>query len=101
MTFGCLTTLVGLERGHKSPVFVLCFILGGIILHDSIRLRGSMDKGGRASLLVAQQLEGDGGAQWLARLRPFLGDRRHRPLHVLLGLMLGSLSALLWHPALG
>lgn len=101
VTFGCLGTIVAMDWGHKSSTFLVCFILGGIILHDSIRLRGSMDRGGQASLLVAQRLPNNGETEILTRLRPLLGDRRHRPLHVLLGMLLGSLSALLWHPALG
>lgn len=98
MTFGCLATLVCLEQGHRSPLFVMTFILSGIVLHDSIRLRGSVDRGGQASLLVAQSLKDQQGELWLARLRPLLGDRRHRPLHVFAGIAWGGLLGLLFHP---
>jgi len=98
MTFGCLMTLVLLEQGLRSPMFVSTFIFSGIVLHDSIRLRGSVDRGGQASLLVAKGLEDVRAEMWLSRLRPLLGDRRHRPLHVIAGITWGGLLGLLWHP---
>jgi acid phosphatase family membrane protein YuiD len=91
VAFGCLTTLVGLELGFKSSLFTATFIFSGMVLHDSIRLRGSIDRGGRASLLVAQSVDPDVGNQWLGQMRPFLGDRRHRPLHIVVGLVFGIL----------
>ncbi len=102
VTFGCLTTLVLLDQGYKSPMFVASFIFSGIILHDSVRLQGSMDRGGRAALLVAETMApAPTRTRWLDLLRPLLGDRRHRPLHIAVGLVLGALAAFAWLPLAG
>lgn len=98
VTFGCLSTLVLRTMGYQSPVFVAIFVFSGIILHDAVRVQGSMDQGGRAALLVAQSLE---ESRWLQQLRPLLGDRRHRPLHIAVGLVLGVLAGIAWAPPPG
>jgi len=100
LVFGCLSTMVLLEHGLRSPIYVACFVLSGMILHDSIRLRGSMDRGSEATHLLLRSMATEGGHGWLDQVRPFLGDRRHRPLHVFVGLVLGSLCGLLWKPGL-
>lgn len=96
VTFGCLATMVWWEHGHWSPRFVAVFVLAGIILHDAVRLQGSMDQGGRAALLVAERLTDN--QRHLEQLRPYLGDRGHRPLHIVVGLILGTLAGLAWGP---
>jgi acid phosphatase family membrane protein YuiD len=98
VTFGCLSTLVLRTTGYQSPLFIATFVFSGIILHDAVRVKGSMDRGGRAALLVAQSLE---ESRWLQQLRPLLGDRRHRPLHIAVGLALGVLAGLAWIPPVG
>jgi hypothetical protein len=71
------------------------------VLHDAVRVKGSMDRGGRAALLVAQSVnEGRGNSRWLAQLRPWLGDRQHRPLHIVVGLALGVLAGMIGHTSL-
>lgn len=95
VAFGCLATLIGLEHGFKSSLFTATFIFSGMVLHDSMRLRGSVDRGGRASLLVAQSVDPDVGQLWLGQLRPLLADRRHRPLHIAIGLLMGALLGLM------
>ena len=96
LVFGCLGSTVLLEHGLRSPAFVACFVLSGMILHDSIRLRGSMDRGNEATHLLLRSMASEGGHGWIDQVRPLLGDRRHRPLHVLVGLALGSFCGLLW-----
>jgi acid phosphatase family membrane protein YuiD len=96
VTFGCLSTIVLSEYGLRSPTYVLCFIFGGMVLHDSIRLRGSVDRSSEASFLLAQRFSADRHDGWLDQFRPLLVDRRHRPMHVAVGLTLGSLCGLLW-----
>jgi len=98
VTFGCLATMVWWEHGHWHPRFVAVFVLAGIILHDAVRLQGSMDKGGRAALLVAERLPEPDNQRLLEQLRPFLGDRGHRPLHIAVGLAVGALAGLAWGP---
>jgi acid phosphatase family membrane protein YuiD len=95
-TFGCLSMTVLLSEGLRSPTYVLCFIFSGMVLHDSIRLRGSVDRSSEASFLVAQRFSAARGDGWLDQFRPLLVDRRHRPMHVFVGLTLGSLYGLLW-----
>lgn len=96
VSFGCLCTLVLLAEGYDSPLFVATFVFSGIVLHDAVRLQGSVDRGGRAALLVAQSIrDDDHDHPWLAQLRPWLRDRRHRPLHIAAGLALGVIAGIL------
>jgi acid phosphatase family membrane protein YuiD len=99
VTFGCLSTLVMLSEGRDSPEFVATLAFSTIILHDAVRLQGSMDRGGRAALLVARSIQdGQANGRWLSQLRPWLGDRQHRPLHIVVGLALGIFAAILGRP---
>jgi len=60
VTFSTLTTIVAMEQGLWSPVFVVTLVFSGIVLHDVIRVRGSVDRGGQTALLVAEHLDNDG-----------------------------------------
>lgn len=94
VAFMCLATSVGLREGFRSAEYGTCMMLGGIVLHDIIRVQGSVDQGGRAALLLAQSLGENERGIWTEQLRPLLGDRGHRPLHVVVGMVLGLIFAL-------
>jgi uncharacterized protein len=94
VAFMSLATLVGMREGYRSAEYAACMMLGGIVLHDIVRVQGSVDRGGRAALLLAQQFGPDRGNLWTGQLRPLLGDRAHRPLHVVIGMILGLVFAL-------
>lgn len=98
VVFGCLSTAVALDLGVGAPLSIACIIFTVIILHDTVRVKGSVDLGGRAALLVAQSLSPPEAAAWEKRILPLLGDRRHRPLHIAIGLVLGVLAGFGWHP---
>lgn len=91
---GTLVTIVAQQMGPRSPEFATCMVFGGVILHDLIRVQGSVDKGGRMALLLAESMRPGEGNLWTEQLRPLLGDRGHRPLHVLVGLGLGVVFGL-------
>lgn len=93
-----LCTVVALDRGVDSPIFAGAFVFAGIVLHDIVRVQGSVDKGQRAALVLANSVGAGSGPAWAARLMPLLGDRGHRPLHVFLGVVLGLLAGLAWNP---
>jgi hypothetical protein len=94
VSFMCLATVVGLREGARSAEFATCMLLGGIVLHDLIRVQGSVDLGGRTALLLAQTWGREEGSVWTEQLRPLLGDRGHRPLHVVVGMILGLVYGL-------
>jgi acid phosphatase family membrane protein YuiD len=98
-SFAALTTVVGRVRGAGSSEFVATAIFTGIVLHDLIRVQGTVHAGGRTALLLADSLAGAAESPFAERLRELLGDRRHRPLHIGIGLVLGTLAGLLWNPA--
>ena len=93
-----LCTVVALDRGVGSPLFAGAYVFSGIVLHDIVRVQGSVYKGQRATLLVANSVVAGSGPAWAARLMPLLGDRVHRPLHVFLGVVFGILAGLAWNP---
>ncbi len=94
VAFMCLATVVGMREGYDSAEYAACMVLGGVVLHDIIRVQGSVDRGGKAALLLAQQFGPEREGTLTRQLRPLLGDRGHRPLHVILGMLLGLLFAL-------
>lgn len=93
-----LCTVVAIDRGASSPIFAGAFVFSGIVLHDIVRVQGSVDKGQRAALVLANRVGNGGGPAWVARITPLLGDRAHRPLHVILGVVFGILAGMAWNP---
>lgn len=98
VVMSCLCTVVALDRGAGSAIFAGCFVFAGIVLHDIVRVQGSVDRGQRAALLLASSVEAGSAPAWVDRLMPLLGDRGHRPLHVIVGVVLGVLAGLGWTP---
>ena len=97
VVFMALAVTAGLDHGFRSPLFAAGWIFGGVVLHDLIKIQGSVGKGQATGLYLAQAIEEDELGTWSARWADLLSDRGHRPLHVVAGMMLGTLVALLWH----
>jgi acid phosphatase family membrane protein YuiD len=95
--FSALAVLVGLDQGFGSPLFVATLVLAGIVLHDLIKVQGSVGRGRATGRFLARAI--DDGAEsgaWADRWAELLSDRGHRPLHVGVGMLLGALTALAW-----
>ncbi len=98
VVFAALCTTVVLDRGMADPLSSATLIFSGIVLHDIVRVKGSVDRGGRAALVVARNMAHTHRARWERRALLLLRDRRHRPLHVAVGVALGIAAGLGWHP---
>lgn len=96
VVFMALAVTVGLEHGFSSPIFTATWIFGGIVLHDLVKVQGSVGRGQATGLYLAQSIEEDEMGNWSARWADLLSDRGHRPLHVAAGMILGALTALAW-----
>lgn len=95
--FACLCTMVGRSAGLGSLELSVGLVFSGIVLHDLMRLQGSVDAGQRTAAALAEVVRGNGPQNpWLEQLRPLLADRSHRPLHIALGMLLGLLWGLGW-----
>jgi len=79
---------VGLNEGFTSPIFAVALIFSLITMHDAMGLRFESGKQAEAiNLLLDEVFEEEG----FKHLKEQLG---HKPLEVLMGLILGILSAL-------
>jgi acid phosphatase family membrane protein YuiD len=96
VVLSCLSVIVGLDHGFRSPLFVATFLFAGVILHDLIRVQGSVQRGQATGLFLAQAIEGAEPSTWAERWAALLTDRGHRPLHIAAGMVLGLLAALAW-----
>jgi acid phosphatase family membrane protein YuiD len=97
VVFTAGAVMVGLADGFGTPLFVVAWIFGGIVLHDLIKVQGSVGRGQATGLFLARSLDVESDpAPWTARWAALLSDRGHRPLHVAAGMLLGTLTALAW-----
>lgn len=97
MVFTALAVMVGLDRGFGSPLFVVALVFGGIVLHDLIKVQGSVGRGRATGRFLARAIDDATEASgWTERWADLLSDRGHRPLHVGVGMVLGVLTALAW-----
>lgn len=98
VVLSCMSILAGLDYGFRSPLFVAPFIFTGVILHDMMKVQGSVHSGQVTGLLLARAIEDQERGSWSDRWAALLSDRGHRPLHVGVGMTLGILAALAWGP---
>lgn len=97
VVFSSLAIVVGLEHGFRSPLFVATWIFGGIVLHDLIKVQGSVGLGRATGRALARAIDDDTDEEiWSERWTGLLSDRGHRPLHVGVGMLLGFLTAFAW-----
>lgn len=88
-----LTTAVGLEEGFRSALFSATLFFSLIVMYDAAGLRRAA---GRQAVVLNRLIDEhfkhpEEGTQKLMEL---LG---HTPLEVLVGALLGTLSAVLWY----
>jgi acid phosphatase family membrane protein YuiD len=96
VVFMAAAITAGLDQGFGSPLFIIAWVFGGIVLHDLIKVQGSVGRGQETGLYLAQALDDEEQGPWLARWTELLSDRGHRPLHVAAGMLVGALTALAW-----
>ena len=88
-----LSTSLGIQEGFRSPVFAATLYFSLIVMYDAAGLRRAA---GRQAMILNRLIDEhfkhpEVGAQKLMEL---LG---HTPLEVLVGAVLGVLSAVFWH----
>jgi hypothetical protein len=88
-----LSTSLGIQEGFRSPLFAATLYFSLVVMYDAAGLRRAA---GRQAMVLNRLIEEhfkhpEVGAQ---RLMELLG---HTPLEVLVGAVLGVLSAVLWH----
>jgi acid phosphatase family membrane protein YuiD len=96
VVLSCLSIVTGLDHGFRSPFFVATFIFTGVVLHDLIKVQGSVQKGQATGLFLARAIDSEEPGSWSERWVPLLSDRGHRPMHVGIGMLLGILIAIAW-----
>ncbi|RKZ16878.1 hypothetical protein DRQ53_05195 [bacterium] len=96
VVLSCLSILAGLEYGFHSALFVVPFVFTGIILHDMMKVHGSVHSGQVTGLFLARAFDDGEPGSWSERWASLLLDRGHRPLHVGASMTIGILSALAW-----
>jgi len=91
-----VATIVGLGAGFLTPVFAVAMVFTGITMYDSTGLR--RDAGKQAATinqLVDQIFESrEASQEGFQHLKEELG---HRPLEVVVGLLIGIASAFFFH----
>jgi len=99
VVLGCLTALIWQLRGAEDPAYNAVLIYSGIILHDSMKVKGRVEQGHRMALLLADDFQRRFTVVfgWRELLLPLSSRRSHRPAHVVAGLLLGILLARLGH----
>jgi len=84
-----VTMTIGLNEGFTSPIFAVALVFSLITMHDAMGLRFESGKQAEAiNLLLDEVFEAEEGFK---HLKEQLG---HKPLEVLMGLILGIVSAL-------
>lgn len=96
VVLSCMSIMAGLAYGFRSPLFVAPFLFTGIILHDMMKVQGSVHSGQVTGLLLARAIRDQDQGSWVESWTKMLSDRGHRPLHVGAGMTLGILAALAW-----
>lgn len=85
-----LTTMIGLNLGFSSPLFAVSLIFSLVTAYDAMGLRFESGKQAEAiNILLDKFFEKEG----FKHLKEQLG---HKPLEVLMGLLLGIVTALIF-----
>jgi len=90
-----VATIVGLGAGFLTPVFAVAMVFAGIIMYDSMGLR--RDAGKQAATinqLIDEIFESSDVRDGFQHLKEELG---HRPLEVVVGLVIGIAVAFFFH----
>ena len=90
-----VATIVGLGAGFLTPVFAVAMVFAGIIMYDSMGLR--RDAGKQAATinqLIDEIFESSDVRDGFQHLKEELG---HRPLEVVVGLVIGIAAAFFFH----
>lgn len=88
-----ITMLIGYTMGFSNPIFVVSLVFTLIVAYDAMGLRLESEKQAQAINMMFEQMEKGKWKNGFHKLKEELG---HQPLEVLVGLLLGTTSALLF-----
>ena len=91
-TLGCLVVLLLISEGWSATTTGIALVLAGVVIHDSIRLKGMAEEQRRLVYQLVDSVPNAGGIRY--RVSDYLDPRAHTPAHALLGLVFGVLFAL-------
>ena len=89
-----LTMLIGYINGFNSPIFAVAFVFMCIISYDAMGLRFESGKQAEAINMIVDELFKTRPRKTFKRLKEQLG---HKPLEVLMGLLLGTVMAFVFY----
>ena len=89
-----LTVLLGLNFGFDSPLFAIALLFTLIVAYDAMGLRFESGKQAEAINMIVDELFKTRPRKTFKRLKEQLG---HKPLEVLMGLLLGTVMAFVFY----
>lgn len=88
-----ITMLIGYTMGFSNPIFVVALVFTLIVAYDAMGLRLESEKQAQAINIMFENMEKGKWKHGFHRLKEELG---HQPMEVLVGLLLGTTSALVF-----
>ncbi len=93
-----ITMLIGYQLGFDNPLFAVSLVFMLIVAYDSMGLRLESEKQAQAINIMFEKFERGRWKKGYHKLKEELG---HQPLEVLIGLLLGTISAFLFSNFIG
>ena len=89
-----LTVLLLLTQGAISPLFAISLIFSFIVAYDSMGVRLESGKQAEAINVIVDEMFSRKAKVTIARLKEQIG---HKPLEVLVGMLLGTIVSIVWY----
>jgi len=89
-----LTVLLLLTQGETSPLFAISLIFSFIVAYDSMGVRLESGKQAEAINVIVDEMFSNKPKITIARLKEQIG---HKPLEVLVGMLLGTIVSIVWY----
>lgn len=89
-----LTVLLLLTQGTTSPLFAISLIFSLIVAYDSMGVRLESGKQAEAINVIVDEIFLNKPKITIAKLKEQIG---HKPLEVLVGMLLGTIVSVLWY----
>lgn len=88
-----LTMLLGYTLGFDSPIFAVALIFTFIVCYDAMGLRLESEKQAQAINMMFEKFE---KGKWKSGFKKLKEELGHQPLEVLVGLLFGTSTALIF-----
>lgn len=88
-------TIIGLTQGMASPMFAFSFVVAMVIINDAIRLRNYLGQHGEILNVLVKDLKDDNVLD--EKYPKLLENIGHTPAQVIVGTLIGVVTALLMY----